>query len=74
MPPSFFTDAYAANLHRYPGFRQMAVSWASWSERGVRLDSVPLAIRYREEVLRRVSELAKEEPNPNADIAWCGIR
>ena len=74
MHPSFFTDVYAANIHRYPGFRQMALSWADWLERGAPSSDNPTVRRYREEVLRRISELEKEEPSPNADIALCGIR
>lgn len=74
MSPSFFTDAFAANIHRYPGFGQMALSWNDWAERGVRVTNNLFAKRYQEEVRRRLSELEKEEPNPNADIAWCGIR
>jgi len=74
MPPSFFTDAFAANIHRYSGFRQMASSWADWAERGVRDSDHPQVGRYREELLSRLGELEKEEPNPNADIAWCGVR
>jgi len=74
MQPSFFTDAYAANIHRYPGFRQIALSWGDWAEQGVRVADNSFAEGYKEEVLRRLSELEKEEPNPDADLAWCGVR
>ena len=74
MPPSFFTDAFAANIHRYPGFKQMALSFTDWAERGSPSPDNPIVNGYREEVIRRMAELAKEEPSPNADIAWCGIR
>jgi len=74
MPPTFFTDAAAANIHRYPGFRRLAFSYGNWAERGVRTADSLLTRRYLEEIRGRMSELAKEEPNPTADIAWCGIR
>ncbi len=74
MGPSFFTDANAANIHRYPGFRQMTYSYVSWAEQGTRIANSPFTDRYREEVRGRLSELEEEEPNPEADIAWCGVR
>jgi len=74
MHPSFFVDAFAANIHRYPGFRQMALSWGNWAEHGVRALDNSILKRYEEEVRRRLSDLEKVEPNPSADLAWCGIR
>ncbi len=74
MGPSFFADAFAANIHRYPGFRQMALSYGNWAEHGARTADSLTTERYAENVRGRLSELEKEEPNPNADIAWCGIR
>ncbi len=74
MHPSFFTDAFAANIHRYPGFKQMALSFADWADRGAPSPDNPIVNGYREKVIRRMGELAKEEPSPNADITWCGIR
>ncbi len=68
-----FVDAYAANLHRYTGFKQMALSFAEWRELGARFHG-ELAKEYRTAVLRRVSELEELEPNPSADIMWCGVR
>ncbi len=70
---SFLIDSIAANIHRYPGFRQMAYSWIDWSKHGIRIDH-PLAKQYEEEVFQRLSELENEEPNPNADLAWCGVQ
>ena len=72
--PSFFSDAFAANIYRYPGFKQMALSYRDWSEHGVRTADNSFMERYGEEVRSRLSELEKEEPNPKADIAWCGVR
>ena len=69
----FLTDAYAANIHRYPGFRELALSFQEWGELGARFDS-DLTMEYRALVLQRVNELAELEPNPTADVAWCGVR
>lgn len=74
MPSAFFTDAFAANIHRYPGFGKMALSWNEWAERGVPSTEKALAHGYREDVLQRLGELAKEEPDRNSDITWCGVR
>ena len=69
----FLTDAYAANIHRYPGFRKMALSFSDWGKLGARFNG-ELASDYRELVMERVDELATLEPNPIADISWCGVR
>jgi len=69
----FLTDAYAANIHRYPGFKRMALSWDKWGENGARFDG-ELAKEYRAAVLQRVRELEQLEPNPTADVMWCGVR
>jgi DNA-binding GntR family transcriptional regulator len=69
----FLTDAYAANIHRYPGFKQMALSFADWGELGARFDG-ELAKKYRNAVLQRVRELEELEPDPSADVRWCGVR
>jgi len=70
---SFISNAYAANIHRYPGFRKMAESWNDWTSLGLQIDS-PLIQRFTEEIVARVGELEKLEPNPNASVMWCGVR
>ena len=70
---SFLTNAFAANIHRYPGFRKMAYSFEGWAELGVSLES-PLVTRFRDDIFARVSELQTLEPNPVADVMWCGVR
>jgi len=70
---SFLTNAFAANIHRYPGFREMAESWLDWATLGLSVDS-PLGTEFTEEIFARVSELQKLEPNPVADVMWCGVR
>ena len=74
VKPSDFTDVFAANIHRYPGFRQMTSSYRDWSDFGVRNDDNLIKRRYREKIFERLSELEKEEPDPKSDIAWCGSR
>lgn len=69
----FLIDAYAANIHRYPGFRQMALSFEDWSKLGARFES-SAAKDYRTAVLERVRELEELEPIPSADAMWCGVR
>ncbi len=70
---SFVSNAYAANIHRYPGFREMAESWQDWTILGLSVDN-PLVTKFGEEILARVSELEELEPNPVADVMWCGVR
>ena len=51
----------------------MALSFGDWGELGARFDS-ELAKKYRTAVLQRVRELEQLEPNPSADVMWCGVR
>jgi hypothetical protein len=74
MPPSFFTDAAAANMYRYPGFMKMALSYGDWAKLGVRNEDLLVSQRYIEEIRSRYAQLQTEEPNPDADLTWCGIR
>ena len=69
----FLIDAYAANIHRYPGFKQIALSFGDWAELGARFES-ELASNYRTAVRQRMSELEELEPAPAADVMWCGVR
>jgi hypothetical protein len=69
----FLVDAYAANLHRYPGFRQIALSFSDWDDVGARWDD-RLVEEYTSAVRQRVEELEQSEPNPTADVMWCGVR
>ncbi len=73
LDSSFLTDAIAANIHRYPGFRRLTLSWENWANLGARMD-YPYVQKYKEEIDLRISELEKEEPNPDADVMWCGTR
>ena len=73
VDPRYLVDAFAANIHRYPGFKQMAVSWDEWAKLGARFDD-EIAKEYLAAVLQRVSELEQLEPEPAADVMWCGVR
>lgn len=70
---SFLTDAYAANLHRYPGFRAIAFSYRDWTEIGRTFDAVGVE-EYRAAVFNRFEELQQLEPEPDADVMWCGAQ
>lgn len=71
--PKFLTDAYAANLHRYPGFRKIALSYRDWSEDGRVFDAKGVD-EYKAAVFGRVEELEQLEPEPEADVMWCGAQ
>jgi hypothetical protein len=70
---SFLTRAYAANMHRYPGFKQLALSFSEWSKLGAQWDD-NLVDEYTSAVLQAVAELEQQEPDPSADVIWCGMR
>ena len=69
---TFQTDRFAANIYRYPGFRSMAESFTEWDELGARTDDLGIQI-YSLAIRERFLELQELEPNPNADVMWCGI-
>jgi len=69
----FLIDSFAANIHRYPGFRSMALSFGEWDKLGARWDG-GVVEGYISAVRQRVAELEQLEPTPNADIMWCGVR
>jgi hypothetical protein len=71
--PDFLTNAYAANLHRYPGFREIALSYRDWSEIGRVFDGKDVEV-YRAAVFARLEELQELEPEPDADVTWCGAQ
>jgi hypothetical protein len=74
LPPSFFTDAAAANMYRYSGFMKMTLSYNDWEKPGVRNEDLLISQRYSEEIRSRITQLQTEELNPDADLTWCGIR
>ena len=74
LPPSFFTDAAAADMYRYSGFMKMTLSYNDWAKLGVRNEGLLISQRYSEEIRSRITQLQTEKPNPDADLTWCGIR
>jgi hypothetical protein len=69
----YFVDSHATNIHRYPGFKEIALSYSGWSELNARAIG-DLANEYWSTVVQRVSELEELEPNLSADVMWCGHR
>lgn len=68
----FLTDRFAANIYRYPGFRSMAESFTAWDELGARTDGRDVE-GYSSAIRERFLELQQLEPNPDADVMWCGL-
>jgi len=66
-------NLFAANIHRYPGFRSMVQSYGEWNDLGLE-GRTELGERYTLAIRERVQELQQLEPNPNADVMWCGLR
>jgi hypothetical protein len=65
-------EAFAANIHRYPGFRKIHESKIAWDELlggGATGDTVDT---YYKLISARAVELARLEPNPQYDGVWCG--
>ena len=69
----FLTDRFAANIYWYPGFRSMAQSRAAWTELSAPPGDGSGVERYGSAIRDRVVELFQLDPNPNADVMWCGM-
>ena len=67
----YLTDSFAANLHRYPGLKTIALSYAEWRVNSSEIDATYLP-KYQEAVLSRLAELEELELNPEYDVMWCG--
>jgi len=65
------TNAFAANIHRYPGIAKMNASKQLWSMEGSKLDLLSLQ-RFSAAIQTRLAELEKIEPEPLSDPDWCG--
>jgi hypothetical protein len=65
------TNAFAANIHRYPGIAKMNASKRLWSLEGSKLDLLSLQ-RFSAEIQTRLAELEKIESDPLSDPDWCG--
>jgi hypothetical protein len=64
-------NAFAANVHRYPGFSAAYNSQLAWEILGTG-DLGNTFNKYRRLVSTRVEELARIEPDPHYDGEWCG--
>ena len=64
-------NAYAANMHRYPGFRSMRESTDKWDINGrqYRDDYIDYWLNA---ISKRISELEQLEPEPDAPLEFCG--
>jgi len=68
---NYLTDTVAANIHRYPGLKKIALSYSSWRTNNSEFDDV-YAPMYQEAILSRLAELKELELNPEYDVMWCG--
>lgn len=70
----FLVNRFAANIHRYPGFRRLSQQQNEWAMDGEELrEDNPQVAAFAEAIQRRLAELQEIEPNPDHDIMWCGI-
>ena len=69
--PDYLTDTVAANIHRYPGLKMIALSYRDWRTNNSELDTTYTLI-YQEAILSRLAELEELELNPEYDVMWCG--
>jgi hypothetical protein len=72
VDPRSLTNAFAANIHRYPGFASMGADWRNWQEEGFK-DSIENVREYGAAVSLRLAELKTVDPDPNYDVKWCGM-
>ena len=70
--PAFVSKEYAKNIHRFPGFRNMWVIWKSSRINGG-MPTHPGIVGFPEEVDSWLPRLAEEEPDPEFDLALCGL-
>ena len=71
LDSDFATNAFAANIHRYPGIAKMMASRRLWGVEGSKLDDRMVA-RFGAAVQTRLAELKEIEPEPLSDPKWCG--
>ena len=71
LNPQDIVYPFAANIHRYPGFARLGVSWMEWAAEGSE-DSFESGLIFRKAIEERVAELQRIEPNPDYDVRWCG--
>ena len=71
LNPQDIVYAFAANIHRYPGFKRISLSWNDWAKEGLEF-SLRSSEEFRAAIGARVAELQEIEPGPNYGIEWCG--
>ena len=64
-------NSFAANLHRYPGIREIDESHQVWAKLGT-ANSTDDTADYSLAILSRLEELRALEPEPISDLRWCG--
>lgn len=67
----YVIDAYAANVHRYPGFRAAYKARELWIAEGRRYEDYYVA-DFHQAFGARLAELAEIDPDPNWDLKFCG--
>jgi len=68
----YLIDAYAANIHRYPGMRTAWEERNEWATEGRRYADQYVA-EYRDLMSARLEELQAIEPDPKWHPKFCGI-
>jgi len=66
------TNAFAANIHRYPGFASTGADWRKWSEEGLSENQEDVRT-FRDAIRTRVAELRVIDPDPTYSVKWCGM-
>jgi hypothetical protein len=64
---------FAANLHRYPGFARMYKTHSEWVRAEQAREHVVEIAVFNDMMQARLATLQKLEPNPNFDVAMCGM-
>ena len=68
----YLIDAYAANIHRYPGIAAASEKRSEWAAEGRRYTD-QYVDEYRDLVAARLEELKVIEPTPRWDAKFCGF-
>ena len=71
LESDFIINAFAANIHRYPGVAKMSASRLLWGVEGSKVDDRMIAL-FRAAIQTRLAELKEIEPEPLSDPKWCG--
>ncbi len=72
LNPDDLVFAYAANVHRYPGFASESASFQEWADLGMS-QNLASGRQFYLAVVGRVAELSEIEPDPSYDVKHCGM-